>query len=49
MGGSDISWSICKSSAPRSRQITLPAPHQFLRAVCSFWRLTTIVKALKAS
>jgi len=26
MGGSDISWAVCKS-APRSRQITMPAPH----------------------
>ena len=27
VSGSSISWSICKS-APRSRQITMPAPHQ---------------------
>ena len=26
-GGSGINWSICKSFAPRSRQITMPAPH----------------------
>ena len=26
-GGSDISWIICKSFAPRSRQITTPVPH----------------------
>ena len=26
VSGSDISWAICKS-APRSRQITMPAPH----------------------
>jgi len=26
VSGSDISWAICKS-APRSRQITTPAPH----------------------
>ena len=26
MSGSGISWAICKS-APRSRQITTPAPH----------------------
>jgi len=25
-GGSDISWTICKSFAPRSRQITTPVP-----------------------
>jgi len=27
VSGSGISWAICKS-APRSRQITTPAPHQ---------------------
>ena len=27
VSGSDISWAICKS-APRSRQITTPAPHR---------------------
>jgi len=26
-GGSGISWTICKSFAPRSRQITMPALH----------------------
>ena len=25
--GSGISWSICKQSAPRSRQVTTPTPH----------------------
>jgi len=25
--GSGISWTVCKQSAPRSRQITMPAPH----------------------
>ena len=25
--GSGISWTICKQSAPRSRQITIPTPH----------------------
>jgi len=25
--GSGISWTICKSLAPRSRQITMPVPH----------------------
>ena len=29
MSGSGISWAICKS-APRSRQITMPAPHHFV-------------------
>ena len=27
MGGSGISWTICKSFAPHSRQITTPVPH----------------------
>jgi len=27
MGGSGINWTICKSFAPRSRQITMPVPH----------------------
>jgi len=27
-GGSGISWTICKSFAPRSRKITMPVPHQ---------------------
>ena len=25
--GSGISWTVCKQSAPRSRQITKPTPH----------------------
>jgi len=25
--GSGISWTICKQSAPRSRQTTTPTPH----------------------
>ena len=25
--GSGISWTVCKQSAPRPRQITTPAPH----------------------
>jgi len=28
MGGSGISWTICKLFAPHSRQITMPAPHK---------------------
>ena len=27
LGGSGISWTICKQSAPRSRQITTSTPH----------------------
>ena len=35
--GSGISWTICKQSAPRSRQITTSTPHHsiFLQAGCS--------------
>ena len=50
VSGSGISWAICKS-APRSRQITTPAPHHSV-----FYRLDalpaaqpTVSKALKAS
>jgi len=47
--GSGISWAICKS-APCSRQITTPAPHQssFLQVGCSSCHPTNSVKALKA-
>ena len=50
MSGSGISWAICKS-APRSRQITTPAPHRsvFLQARCPSCRPTNSVKALKAT
>ena len=48
MSGSGITWAICKS-APRSRQITMPAPHHcFLQAGCPSCRPTNSVKALKA-
>jgi len=38
LGCCGISWTICKQSAPRSRQITTPTPHHsiFLQAGCSF-------------
>jgi len=29
-GGSGISWTMCKQSAPRSRQITTPTPHHWI-------------------
>jgi len=50
VSGSGISWNICKS-APRSRQITTPAPHYsvFLEAGCPSCRPTNSVKALKTS
>jgi len=50
MDGSDVSWTICRSSAPHSRQITMPAPHYsiFLQTRCSFWCPTNSVEALKA-
>ena len=45
-----INWATCKS-APRSRQITMPASHRsksFLQAGCPSCRPTNSVKALKA-
>ena len=49
MSGSGISWATCKS-ASRSRQITMPVPHQssFLQAGCPSWCPTNSVKAPKA-
>ena len=49
VSGSGISWAICKS-APRSRQITMPAPHHlvFLPARCPSYHPTNSIKALKA-
>jgi len=49
VSGSSISLAICKS-APRSRQITTPAPHHsvFLQAGCPSCRPTNSFKALKA-
>ena len=51
LSGSSINWATCKS-APRSRQITMPAPHRpplsFLQAGCPSCRPTNSVKALKA-
>ena len=46
---SGISWAACKS-APRSRQMTMPAPHHsvFLQVGCPSCRPTNSVKALKA-
>ena len=45
VSGSGISWAICKS-APRSRQITMPALHRsvFLQAGCPSCRPTNSVK-----
>ena len=50
VSGSGISWAMCKS-APRPRQITMPAPHHsvFLQAGCLSCRPTNSVKALKAT
>ena len=49
-GGSGISWTICKSFAPHSRQITTSVPHHsvFLQVGCLSCRPTNSVKALKA-
>jgi len=30
--GSVISWTMCKQGAPRSRQVTPPAPHHLVGA-----------------
>ena len=48
VSGSGISWALCKS-APRSRQITMPAPHRsvLLQARCPSWRQSNSAKALK--
>ena len=48
VSGSGISWAICKS-APRSRQMTTPAPHHcfFTGRMCPSCRPTNSVKALK--
>jgi len=50
VSGSGISVATCKS-APRSRQITTPAPHHsvFLQAGCPSCHPTSSIKALKAS
>ena len=47
--GSGISWTICKQSAPRSRQITIQHHiTQFLQARFSYCCPTNSVKELKA-
>jgi len=48
LGCSGISWTICKPSAPRSREITTPTPHHSIQTGCSSRRPTNSVKALKA-
>jgi len=50
VSSSGISWAICKST-PRSRQITMPAPHHstFLEAGRPSYHLTNSIKALKAN
>jgi len=40
VSGSGITWTICKQSAPRSRQITMPAPHHSV-----FYRLDALPSA----
>ena len=49
VSGSGISWDIC-NSAPRSKQITMPAPHHSvgLQAGCPSCYPTNSVKALRA-
>ena len=46
LGSNGISWTICKQSAPCSRQITPPAPHHS-QTGCSSW-CPTNSQALKA-
>jgi len=50
VSSSGINWVICKS-APRSRQITMPAPttQGFLQAGCPSCHPTNSIKALKAT
>jgi len=52
LGCCGISWTICKQSAPRCRQITTPTVQhlitQVLQAGCSSWRPTNCVNARKA-
>jgi len=49
LDGSGISWTMCKQSASRSRQITKPAPHYSIFAgQMLFLTPTNSVKALKA-
>ena len=44
-----ISWTICKQSASRCRQITTSTPHHsILQTGCSFWHPTNSVEALRA-
>ena len=47
LGCNGISWTICKQSTPRSRQITTPT-QVFLQAGCFSCRPANSVKALKA-
>ena len=42
MGCSGIGWSICKQSAPRSRQITTPTPHRVLQYKLRFYAIMII-------
>ena len=49
LGCSGISWTICKQSAPHSRQITTPTPHHSIfTGQMLLRRPTNSVKALKA-
>jgi len=48
MGGSGISWTICKSFAPGSRQITMPVPHHSVITGQMPCHPTNSIKAQKA-
>ena len=47
--GSGISWTICKLSAPRSRQITTPTPHHSIFTGRVLFVTPNRVRALKAN
>jgi len=47
MGGSGVTWMICKSFVPHSRQITTPIPHHssFVQARYPSYHPTNSIKA----
>ena len=47
LGYTGISWTICKQSAPRSRQPHQHLSTEFLQAGCSSWHPANSVRALK--
>jgi len=48
MGGNGISWTLCKSFAPPTRQVTTPVPHHSVfTGRMPFLSPTNSIKALK--